>query len=125
MKHHSIRNHLFALFSMALLIVCVLSVASASTLKSSLYFTNVETYSLKTSTFDLGTVRLRGTATKGTSSTAYWHMKFAGRSSGNLPTNNKTYNFTTTVVVSSNTYGAFNTYPDAGYITGSILCYQD
>ena len=125
MKHHSIRKHLFALFSMALLIVCVLSVASASTLKSSLYFTKVETYSLKTSTFDLGAVTLKGKATKGTSSTAYWHMKFAGRSSGNLPTNNNTYNFRTTVVVSSNTYGAFNTYPDAGYITGSILCYQD
>ena len=125
MKHHSIRNHLFALFSMALLIVCVLSVASASTLKSSLYFTNVETYSLKTSTFDLGTVTLRGKATKGTSSTPYWHMKFAGRSSGNLPTNNKTYIFRTTVIASRNTYGAYNTYPDAGYITGSILCYQD
>ena len=121
---HSIRKHLFTLCAMALLIVCVLSVASASTLKSSLYFTNVETYSLKTGTFDLGTVTLRGKATKGTSSTAYWHMKFAGSSSGNLPTNNKAYNFTTTVAVSSNTYGAFNTYPDAGYITGSILCYQ-
>ena len=122
---HSIRNHLFTLCAMALLIVCVLSVASASTLKSSLYFTNVETYSLKTSTFDLGTVTLRGKATKGTSSTAYWHMKFAGRSSGNLPTNNKTYIFRTTVIASRNTYGAYNTYPDAGYITGSILCYQD
>ena len=122
---HSIQKHLFTLCAMALLIVCVLSVASASTLKSSLYFTNVETYSLKTSTFDLGAVTLKGKATKGTSSTAYWHMKFAGRSSGNLPTNNNTYNFTTTVAVSSNTYGAFNTYPDAGYITGSILCYQD
>ena len=122
---HSIQKHLFTLCAMALLIVCVLSVASASTLKSSLYFTKVETYSLKTSTFDLGAVTLKGKATKGTSSTAYWHMKFAGRSSGNLPTNNNTYNFTTTVAVSSNTYGAFNTYPDAGYITGSILCYQD
>ena len=127
MKHHSIRKHLYALFSMALLIVCVLSVASASTLKSSLYFTNMQYYSAKTTTFDVGyAVTLKGKATKNAGSLAdKWYMKFDSQVSTRMPTDGvvRSWKISELSIV-KHTYQAVNPTPDDGFLTGSILCYQ-
>lgn len=121
------KKHLIACFALVLVVICLFGSASAAynTLKSSLYFNNVQYSSTKTSTFDKTTVQLSGRAQKNPgSSTVYWYMKFAGKSTEYLLTNNVVYNKIFTVSTTSNNYGAYNLYPDDGLISGSILCYQ-
>jgi hypothetical protein len=126
MKNKSARKYFMTLLAMALLVVCIISTASAATLKSSLYFNNVQTYAAKTSTFDIGyDVTLKGKATKNSGSLANtWYMKFSSRNSPNMYTDGIVRSWITSVSVSSNTYQAVNRYPDDGLISGSILCYQ-